>query len=122
MEELLSTATIGRTHGVDGFQCLALAVFRGPELAGNPDFLAGDAAFLDGTANTCLVLIGMGGVDVAVARFQCREARLFAHFVTGLEERADAEAGHLHAVVQLDHGHACRRRFLLRIGSAYAAP
>ena len=63
----------------------------------------------------------MGGVDVAVARAQGGEARLLAHLVGALQEGAQSEAGHLHAVVQLDHGHAGGRCFLLCVHHARAA-
>ena len=108
-------------HVVDSLHRLALAILGGPELAGNPDVLARYAALLHGTPHAPLVVVGVGGVDVSVAGLQGSEARLLAHLVGGLQEGAQSEARHLHAVVQRHHGHARSSGFLLCAKGAQAA-
>lgn len=108
-------------HIVDGFQGLAFAVFVGPELAGYPDFLARDAAFLHCLSHTLLIIIGMCRVDVSVTGLQCRKTRLPTDFIRPLQESAQPEAGHLHAVVQCNQRHARRGGFLLCVHCTYAA-
>ena len=56
-------------HPVDARHGPALAVFAGPELGGNPNLIAGNAAPLHRRADAALVLIGMGRVDVVVSGF-----------------------------------------------------
>ena len=96
-------------HLIDGLQGLALAVLRRPELRGDPYLAARRAAFghegLHGASHARLVVVGMGGVNVAVARPQRGEARLLAHFVRRLKECAQSELRHQYPVVELHERH-----------------
>ena len=80
-------------HLVDGLACLAFTILRRPELARNPEVLAGNTTLLDGLAHAALILIGMCCVDVAIAHAQGSEyARLC--LLVGHLVGADAELRH----------------------------
>lgn len=94
-------------HLVNRLQCLSFPVFCRPELAGDPYFLARDSAFLHRAPDPGLVIVGVCGVDVTVAGFQRREARLLAHRVRRLEECPQAELRHQYSIVELHHRYVC---------------
>jgi hypothetical protein len=79
---------------------LALAVFAGPELGGNPDLFAGNSALPHRRADTALVLIGMGRVDVAIARFQSVKTRLLRSGVTRDLKNSQSELRNFRAVIE----------------------
>ena len=87
-------------HFINAFHGLALAVLAGPQLAGDPDLLAGDAAFLHGLADTTLVLVGMGRVDMPIAHLQSCEAGFTGGFVTRNHIDPKAKLGDLVSVIQ----------------------
>src|SRR5699024_385102 len=80
-----------------------LTVFGRPEFAGNPYFFTWNTARFHGTSYTGFIIVRMSGVDVSIAGFQCREARLLAHRIGRLEERAQSELWHQDSIVQLYH-------------------
>lgn len=95
-------------HLVYRLQCLSFPVFRRPEFAGDPYFLARDSASLNRAPDPGLVIVGVCGVDVTVAGLQRREARLLAHRVRRLEECPRAELRHQYSIVELYHRYVCR--------------
>ena len=83
----------------------ACVVDARPELGGDEDLAARDAALGDGTAHGALVHVGVGGVDVLVAsreRGGCGRLGLDR----GHEEGAQTFDGHLYVVIELQilHG------------------
>ena len=69
-----------------------------PQLGGDEQLLPVDAALLDGLTHGVLVVVSLGGVDVAVARFQGPQSGLLG--VAARLEHAKAQPWHFHAVVQ----------------------
>src|SRR3954449_4930504 len=74
-----------------------------PELGGDEQLVARDAAGGDGTADGCLVLVGGGGVDVPVAGSEGVGDGLLGLLGRHLVD-AEAEDGHLNAVVKREGG------------------
>ena len=81
-----------------------LAVFVGPELAGDPDSVAGNAAVLDGLSDAAFVAIGMGGVDVTVTGLEGCQYAVVSGFPCGDGIDAKSELGNLDAVVKGNGG------------------
>ena len=54
-------------HFVDGFCCLAFAVFAWPQFRRDPDFFSRKAAFFYSLTDSALVLIGMRSIDMTIA-------------------------------------------------------
>ena len=90
----------------------ALAVLAWPQLAGNPDFRAGNAAFLaelfDHPPDAPFRPVCVSRVYVAVAVAQSRQARFIAHFVRRLCVSAESELRHLNAVIERDERNPSR--------------
>ena len=63
------------------------------------------AMFICAASMAC-VSVSAQDIYHTAAGAQGREARLFAHFVGGLEERPQPELRHQNAVVELHHRHA----------------
>ena len=76
-----------------------------PQLGGDEQLLAGNAAFADGRAHGLLIEVGGSGVDEAIAHLQRLADRALAH--SGFRHLKNAETlqGHLHAVAQSDIFH-----------------
>jgi hypothetical protein len=85
----------GLFHGV------VILIERGPQLGLQENLLTGNAGQLDGPAHGLLVLVGVGGVDEAVAVLQGAEDGSL-RLRRGKQEGADAGHGHFHAVIQGD--------------------
>jgi hypothetical protein len=92
---------------------VALADVLDPEFGGDEQLAARDAAGGDGAADGLLVLVGGGGVNGPVAGGQ-RVADGLLGLLGGDLVDAEAEDGHLHAVVERELGD------LIRHGSHYA--
>ena len=87
-------------HFVDALHGFALAVLAGPQLGSHPNLLTGDAALLDGLTHAALILVSVGGVDVAVAQLQRLQAGVLG-FITGRDhENAHTKLGNFRTVVQ----------------------
>jgi hypothetical protein len=86
---------------------LALAVVLDPELGGHEQLVAGNAAGGDRAADGLLVAVGGGGVQRAVAGGQ-RVADDLLGLLGGDLVDAEAEDGHLHAVVECESGDLVR--------------
>jgi hypothetical protein len=75
-----------------------------PQLGGDEKLLPRDAAVLDGAADGFFVEVGGGGVDQAVTGLE-RVGDDLLGLLRGDLEDAEAEDGHLDAVVQRDGLH-----------------
>ena len=107
-------------HLVDGFQCLALTVFRRPQFRCNPYLLARDSALFHGFSDTAFIVIGMGGINMPIAGFQCRQTRLLAYRVGRLHECSQSELRHQYTVVELYHRYIGRRLINILCGNRNA--
>ncbi len=76
-----------------------------PQLGGDEQFIAGDAAGGDRASDRFLVLVGGGGVEHPVAGGEGVADRPFALGRVGDLEDAEAEDRHLDAVVEGDRTH-----------------
>ena len=90
-------------RGAERLLGVLLAGVLHPQLGGDEQLPAGDAAGGDGAADGCLVAVRGGGVEVAVAGGQCAGDGLLG-FLGGDLEHAEAEDRHLGAVVEGDGG------------------
>ena len=94
-------------RAVEGAQGVVVLVVLHPELGGDEEFVALDAAVADGQAHLALVKVGGRRVDEAVARFEG-----FAHdafcFLGGHLEHAEAHGRHENAVVEFHVFHVSR--------------
>ena len=88
---------------VEGVEGLVVAVVADPHLGLDEHVVAVDAAAADGVADAALVGVGGGGVDVAVADAQGGLDGGGGLVGRGLED-AEAEGGHLDAVVEGERG------------------
>ena len=96
---------------VEGVQGGVVAVVADPDLSLDEDIRSCQAGAADGLADLALVGIGGSGVDVAVPRAQRGLDGVDRLLGRGLED-AEAECGHLDAVVQ---GHARGHAFTVGI-------
>jgi hypothetical protein len=99
--EVVEAQTLQR--GVERLLGVFLAGVLHPQLRGDEQLLAGDAAGGDGAADGFLVAVGGGGVEVAVAGGQGAGDGLLGLLGGDLED-AEAEDRHLDAVVERDGG------------------
>ena len=100
-EEEVHTAHVqALQHPVDGVG--RLPVLRGPELAGDPDLVAGDAGCPHRPPHAALVAVGVRGVDVTVAAVQCCDACVLGGLALGYREDTETHLGYLVAVVESD--------------------
>jgi hypothetical protein len=95
--------------------CVVLAGLLDPELGGDEQFAARDAAAGDGLADGYLVLVGGGGVERAVAGGECVRHRLLCLLGGDLVD-AEAECRHLDAVVEGELGDLVRHDHRVSIG------
>ena len=95
--------------------CVVLAGLLNPELGGDEQFAARDAATGDGSADGFFVLVGGGGVARAVAGVECVRHGLLRLLGGDLVD-AEAECWHLDAVVEGELGDLVRRDHRVSIG------
>ena len=88
-------------RGVERLRGVLLARVLHPQLGGDEQLLAGDAAGGDGATDGSLVAVGGGGVEVAVAGRQGVSDGLLGLVSWDLED-AEAEDRHLDAIVEGD--------------------
>ncbi len=88
---------------VEGAQRGVVPLVAVPELGGDEEFLAGEPGGGDGLAGALLVAVDRRCVDAAVPGLQCRRDGRLGLVVRHLPD-AEAQLGHLDAVVEDDRG------------------
>ena len=83
---------------------LVVSVVADPDLGLQEHIRWAQVGGVDGVADLALVAVGGGGVDVPVSGGECRAHRVAGLIGRGLKD-AQAEDGHLHAVVEGDRFH-----------------
>ena len=84
--------------------CLFVTGIGNPNLGGEKQLAAGNAAFLQGPAHRFLVAIGLGGINGAVSHLYGIQNAPFAFAVFYLIDPI-AQLGHFYAVIQCDKIH-----------------
>ena len=77
-----------------------LSVFVGPELGGDPDAVARNAAVSDSLTYAALIAVGMGGIDMTVTGFECGENAVIGGFPSGDGVHAESELRDDDAVIE----------------------